>query len=185
MTDFVTSKKVLAAMTLCIVGTSSSATAQVSKLSPERFQQYGSEAFWEVDVNCEGYDETILIRQQVGGADWCMPSRENYCDSTKVKLSQRVCSAESLALMASEPEPEPAPAVESGPTEAERAAAREAAIARENNRRAAAAARLRTEQQKLLAERQQIEKEKAELQQLESQLQARVEEIQQALDEME
>lgn len=193
-----TSRGSLAGVVLAVSAASFSASAQVTNLTPERFQQYGSDAYWEVEVSCEGYSETVLIRQQVGGANWCMPSRDNYCDTTKVSLSEKVCSAESLAALTpeperepeSEPEPEPAPRpavpVPSGPSEAERAAAaRAAAEARENRRRAAEAERLRTEQQALLAERRQIEQEKTELSQLESQLQDRVAEIQEQLDNLE
>jgi hypothetical protein len=51
----------------------------------------GDDAFWEVEVKCEGDFNSVVIRQKLKQDDWCVKSRLLSCEKSKQKMAEEVC----------------------------------------------------------------------------------------------
>jgi hypothetical protein len=60
-------------------------------LSSELFKQVDDDAFWEVEVKCEGDFNSIVIRQKLKQYDWCVENRLLSCKKTKREMAEEVC----------------------------------------------------------------------------------------------
>lgn len=63
----------------------------VDAMSRELLEQVDDHAFWEVEVNCEGDFSSVVIRQRLKQDNWCIESRQLYCQKTKQKMAEEVC----------------------------------------------------------------------------------------------
>ena len=67
--------------------------ADVEYLSPEIFEQYGKDAFWEVSIKCSGIDAPRIIQRNADiDGDWCGKQINTFCDSNKTQAAETICS---------------------------------------------------------------------------------------------
>jgi hypothetical protein len=172
-------------------------------LSADLFKQVGDDAFWEVDVKCEGDFNSIVIRQKLKQDDWCVENRLLSCKKTKQEMAEEVCI--NIQTMA-KPAPKPAKPVvtlqesqrlnRAAALSAEaRKAAQDRQVARikveqeakqkqERDRRALVSA-LNKEQIVLQEARVVLNQEILEVEQIEAKLESRAKEIEQQLQSLE
>ncbi|MFT5574252.1 MAG: hypothetical protein ACI9FR_003190 [Cryomorphaceae bacterium] len=73
-------------------------SAAVVELSAEDFAQYGQEdAYWTVNVTCEGSSAENIIQRKTDGSQWCAKEDANACDEAKDTVAKRVCSDQYLS----------------------------------------------------------------------------------------
>jgi hypothetical protein len=73
-------------------------SAAVVELSAEDFAQYGQEdAYWTVNVTCEGSSSENIIQRKTDGTEWCAKNDATACDEAKDAVAKMVCSDEYLS----------------------------------------------------------------------------------------
>jgi hypothetical protein len=73
-------------------------SAAVVELSAEDFAQYGQEdAYWTVNVTCEGSSAENIIQRKTDGTDWCAKEDANACNEAKDEVAKIVCGDQYLS----------------------------------------------------------------------------------------
>ena len=164
-------------------------------LSPDLFKQVGDDAFWEVEVKCEGDFNSVVIRKKLKQDDWCVESRLLSCKKTKQEMAEEVCINIQAMAKPTTPVVTAQQTQQSNKAAALRAEAKKAEQARikieqearqkqERDRRALVSA-LHKEQLDLQETRLELNQEILEVEQIEAKLESRAKEIEQQLQSLE
>lgn len=163
--------------------------AGVTNISTELFQQYGKDAYWEVNVSCEGDATPRTMQRRIDLADWCGKDISGFCADNKNAAAEAVCSVDyslTLADLKEQQRQQQAIANERKAQQAKQAKERAAKQA-ENSRKAAQAknAEQTTLQNNIILEEQslKIEQEKLALRRRQLELQRRAVELEELLKE--
>ena len=168
-------------------------------LSSELFKQVGDDAFWEVEVKCEGDFDRVVIRQKLKQNDWCIESAKISCEKTKQKMAEQVClNIQTLAeprpvtpvVTAQQPQQLSTAAVLSAEAKKASQARQLARIkveqkARQERDRLALASALNEEQLVLREARVILDQEKLEVELMEAELDSQAREIERQLQSLE
>ncbi len=155
----------LAGITLfgsAVIFTSQVTAEGIDTISSELLEQVGDQAFWEVEVNCEGDFSSVIIRQKLKQDNWCIESRQLDCQKTKQQMAEEVCL--NIQILAK-------PVV---------------TAQRKRDRRALASTSALNKQQLVLKEaRLRLDKEKLEVVEIEAKLESRTRDIKRQLQALE